>query len=127
MNESFQRLIESVEQTGSTRNDILILEENIAKIHARTSALNMESIENDLKQVRTENSKLMSRLREAAAEKSVSVEHLLNSVLGDDTVENIDPVRPRPSEVAPAAPVSDQPAQLAPHNPLANPISDPLS
>jgi len=68
MNESFNHLIEAVEQAGSARNDAMTLEEKITKITQRTSALNMESIEQDLTQVKAENAKLLQTLREKERE-----------------------------------------------------------
>lgn len=144
MNDSFQKLIESVEQTGGARNDILVLEENIAKIHSRTSALNMESIEADLKQVRAENAKMILRIRELAAQKSVSADEILRSLDSQNASavvpesDAISAPAPAPAATSPAAaPASPKAApkpvatetetREASVNPLAETPSDPLS
>lgn len=49
---------------GATANSILNLEAKIEQVQSRTSSLNMERVEADLKQIRTDNARLMSRIKE---------------------------------------------------------------
>lgn len=62
MNEKFNSLTELVSQTGNVRNESLDLEIKIDQLTERTKDLNIEQVENDLQQIKEENSKLMLQL-----------------------------------------------------------------
>mmetsp|Transcript_8912 Transcript_8912/g.9888 ORF Transcript_8912/g.9888 Transcript_8912/m.9888 type:complete len:451 (-) Transcript_8912:84-1436(-) len=55
INEVFKALTDTVAEKGQVKNFILNLEDRIEKIAQRASALNMERIDSDLKQVKEEN------------------------------------------------------------------------
>lgn len=80
MNDSFDSLSEVVRKTGSTKNDILNLNEKILKIQTRTSALNYDTIQNDLNQVRDENRLLIEKIKKLRIKYLTEEEHIENSV-----------------------------------------------
>lgn len=64
INENFKKYVKTIEEMGATANSILNLEAKIEQVQSRTSSLNMERVEADLKQIRTDNARLMSRIKE---------------------------------------------------------------
>lgn len=67
MNDTFNSLAEIVSKTGNTRNDVLNLNEKILKIQTRTSALNHETMNKDLAQVKDENKLLVEKVKRIKA------------------------------------------------------------
>jgi len=67
LNESFEKLVAAIEETGQTRAAILNLESKIDMVQARNTSVNMGRIVEDLRQVRDANAALQARL--AAHEK----------------------------------------------------------
>eukprot|EP01124_Arcella_intermedia_P022903 TRINITY_DN3519_c0_g1_i1.p1 TRINITY_DN3519_c0_g1~~TRINITY_DN3519_c0_g1_i1.p1 ORF type:complete len:620 (-),score=227.58 TRINITY_DN3519_c0_g1_i1:862-2583(-) len=64
LNDIFKELIEVVTKTGQTANLSLHLTDKIDKLQTRTTALNMQQMEDDLKQVKEENAKLQEKIKE---------------------------------------------------------------
>jgi len=62
LNESFKKLVKSIEETGQTRNAILNLEGKIQQVKERVGALNFARVEQDLQEIREENQALMQKL-----------------------------------------------------------------
>eukprot|EP01087_Luapelamoeba_hula_P017882 TRINITY_DN5687_c0_g1_i1.p1 TRINITY_DN5687_c0_g1~~TRINITY_DN5687_c0_g1_i1.p1 ORF type:complete len:615 (-),score=140.67 TRINITY_DN5687_c0_g1_i1:461-2305(-) len=62
MDTHFKKLVATNEETGETRNAILQLSNQIDSIKERTSALNTERLEEDYKNMKKENAKLMAQL-----------------------------------------------------------------
>jgi len=62
INENFKKLTAKVEEIGKSRNEILNLDSKIEQLQERTSSLNMERIEEDLKEIKTENKGIMAQL-----------------------------------------------------------------
>mmetsp|Transcript_36535 Transcript_36535/g.91598 ORF Transcript_36535/g.91598 Transcript_36535/m.91598 type:complete len:642 (-) Transcript_36535:279-2204(-) len=60
--EKFKSLSEQIEETGSTRNAILDLEEKMEQVSARIESLNLERITADLDQIQQENVELQQQL-----------------------------------------------------------------
>ena len=56
---SFQTLITKVEEIGQTQNAILELETKISQMEERTNTLDVEKVQNDLKEMKEENQRLM--------------------------------------------------------------------
>eukprot|EP01121_Diplochlamys_sp_Union-15-3_P021935 TRINITY_DN9162_c0_g1_i1.p1 TRINITY_DN9162_c0_g1~~TRINITY_DN9162_c0_g1_i1.p1 ORF type:complete len:618 (-),score=124.99 TRINITY_DN9162_c0_g1_i1:15-1868(-) len=69
MNEKFNKLTSTVSETGSVRNNSLNLEDNIDKVTKRASTLNMQRIEEDLKQVKSENEQLVAKIKKLLGDK----------------------------------------------------------
>jgi len=63
MDENFKKLTKVIEDTGATRNNILNLEAKIEQIQLRTNSLNMERVEKDLDDIKTENQKLVAQVK----------------------------------------------------------------
>jgi len=66
MNEKFQKLTATIEETGATRNNILNLETRIEQISSRTSSLNVDRIAADLKEMKDENGKTIAQIKKLA-------------------------------------------------------------
>jgi len=66
LNKVFTELTDIISKTGQAANTSLVLTDKIDKLQTRTTALNMQQIEEDLKQVREENAKLVERYKEMA-------------------------------------------------------------
>lgn len=62
LNKGFEDLIATIEEIGQTRATILNLESKIEQVQARTSAQNMERIQEDLRQIREANAALTERI-----------------------------------------------------------------
>ena len=62
LNEGFEKLIATIEEIGQTRATILNLESKIEQAQARTSAQNMDRIQEDLRQIREANAALNERI-----------------------------------------------------------------
>lgn len=62
LNKGFEVLIATIEEIGQTRATILNLESKIEQVQARTSAQNMERIQEDLRQIREANAALTERI-----------------------------------------------------------------
>jgi len=62
MNETFKKLVKSVDETGQTLNVTLLLEAKIDSLDQRVKALNFERIENDLKEIKEENRLLLTQV-----------------------------------------------------------------
>ena len=62
LNKGFEDLIATIEEIGQTRATILNLESKIEQVQARTSAQNMERIQEDLRQIREANATLAERI-----------------------------------------------------------------
>jgi len=65
LHETFNNLTDTVTKTGQAANAGLVLTDKIDKVNIRVTTLNMKQIEEDLAQVREENSKLIAKLKEA--------------------------------------------------------------
>eukprot|EP01126_Amoeba_proteus_P055628 TRINITY_DN6922_c0_g2_i4.p1 TRINITY_DN6922_c0_g2~~TRINITY_DN6922_c0_g2_i4.p1 ORF type:complete len:491 (-),score=138.30 TRINITY_DN6922_c0_g2_i4:250-1722(-) len=65
IDEIFKELTDVYSKTGTTTNQALQLGEKINKLEARTTSLNMERINEDLKQVREENQRLQEKYKKA--------------------------------------------------------------
>jgi len=63
INEKFNDLTQAVSETGTVRNTSLNLEDNIDKITKRANTLNMQKLEEDLKQVKGENEQLIAKIK----------------------------------------------------------------
>jgi len=70
LNKVFTELTDIVSKTGQAANASLVLADKIDKLQTRTTALNMQQIEDDLKQVREDNEKLIEKYKEISAGKS---------------------------------------------------------
>jgi len=70
LNSIFNELTELVTKTGQAANASLVLTDKIDKLQTRTTALNMQQMEDDLKQVKEENAKLQDKLKEIKEAKS---------------------------------------------------------
>jgi len=70
LNQVFTELTDVVSKTGQAANASLLLTDKIDKLQTRTTALNMQQIEEDLKQVREENNKLIEKYKELSAGKN---------------------------------------------------------
>jgi len=64
MNDNFKKLIECVEEVGSTQNAILTLESKLKQMVDRTNAYDFERIEQDLKEMKQENLTLLGQLQQ---------------------------------------------------------------
>jgi len=69
LNKLFNELTELITKTGQTANASLVLTDKIDKLQTRTTALNMQQMEDDLKQVKEENAKLGEKLKELSVKK----------------------------------------------------------
>jgi len=65
LNEGFEKLIAIIEEIGQTRATILNLESKIEQAQARTSAQNMDRIQEDLRQIREANAALTERIQKS--------------------------------------------------------------
>lgn len=65
LHETFNTLTDTITKTGQASNAGLLLADKIDKVNSRVTSLNMKQIEEDLTQVREENSKLITKLKEA--------------------------------------------------------------
>eukprot|EP01105_Mastigella_eilhardi_P004104 TRINITY_DN1542_c0_g1_i2.p1 TRINITY_DN1542_c0_g1~~TRINITY_DN1542_c0_g1_i2.p1 ORF type:complete len:587 (-),score=213.72 TRINITY_DN1542_c0_g1_i2:49-1809(-) len=63
IDENFKKLVAATEEMGATLSRILNLESKIEQVQARTSNLNMDRVESDLKQVKQENAQLKVRVQ----------------------------------------------------------------
>jgi len=70
LNQVFTDLTDVVTKTGQAANASLVLTDKIDKLQTRTTTLNMQQIEEDLKQVREENTKLIEKYKEITAGKN---------------------------------------------------------
>jgi len=70
LNQVFTELTDVVSKTGQAANASLLLTDKIDKLQTRTTALNMQQIEEDLKQVREENNKLIEKYKELSSGKN---------------------------------------------------------
>eukprot|EP01125_Pyxidicula_operculata_P012652 TRINITY_DN4163_c0_g1_i1.p1 TRINITY_DN4163_c0_g1~~TRINITY_DN4163_c0_g1_i1.p1 ORF type:complete len:371 (-),score=115.61 TRINITY_DN4163_c0_g1_i1:2-1114(-) len=64
LHEMFSELTDTVQKTGQSINASLQLDDKIDKLEKHTTSLNMQQIEEDLKQVREENAKLAAKYQE---------------------------------------------------------------
>ena len=60
----FTDLTDVISKSGQVSNAGLVLTDRIDKVSSRVTTLNMQQIEEDLKQVREENAKLIALLKE---------------------------------------------------------------
>jgi len=72
LNEIFTSLTDTISKTGQASNAGLLLTDKIDKVNSRVTSLNMEQIEEDLKQVREENAKLIAKIKEGKETKASS-------------------------------------------------------
>ena len=63
INEEFENLVRTIEETGQMRTDILSLESKIDHLQTRSSSFNMERVEDDLRQVREANDALVAKIK----------------------------------------------------------------
>jgi len=56
--QNFNELVDTLEKSGGHRNDGMNLTEKITKIQGRMGSLNVETLQQDLEQVKMENLKL---------------------------------------------------------------------
>lgn len=63
MNEEFEKLVTTIEETGQMRTDILSMESKIDHLQARSSSFNMERVEEDIRQVREANESLALKIK----------------------------------------------------------------
>ncbi|KAH3758243.1 coiled-coil domain-containing protein 22 [Pelomyxa schiedti] len=103
INDNFTSYVKVLEDIGSTANSILNLEAKIEQIQSRTSTLNMERVEADLKQMRADNSRLKLRLLEVSEGRA----------------------DPGPTEAVVSTPSATAAADTVVSNPLFNPLSNP--
>jgi len=64
LHETFSTLTDTITKTGQASNSGLLLADKIDKVNSRVTTLNMKQIEEDLTQVREENAKLITKLKE---------------------------------------------------------------
>lgn len=70
MHEKFEALAKSVEEAGTTKNNVLNLEVKIEQTLQRTESLDVDRVAQDLKDVKLENQSLIVKLKEAQAQGS---------------------------------------------------------
>jgi len=63
MDKSFSKLVEQIEQTGQTQNDILELDVKIQHMSESVTTLNSERLSTDLEEMKKENAKLTKQLQ----------------------------------------------------------------
>ena len=63
MNEEFEKLVLTIEETGQMRTDILSMESKIDHLQARSSSFNMDRVEEDIRQVREANEALANKIK----------------------------------------------------------------
>jgi hypothetical protein len=68
MDTSFKKLIAIAEETGDTRNAILELEIKIEQMQGRVDNLNVERLKGDYQMMKSENKKLVKKLKEGKSE-----------------------------------------------------------
>jgi len=69
LNKIFNELTDLISKTGLAANASLVLTDKIDKLQTRTTALNMQQMEDDLKQVKDDNAKLQEKIKEASTKK----------------------------------------------------------
>eukprot|EP01123_Difflugia_compressa_P011315 TRINITY_DN4476_c0_g1_i1.p1 TRINITY_DN4476_c0_g1~~TRINITY_DN4476_c0_g1_i1.p1 ORF type:complete len:152 (-),score=46.00 TRINITY_DN4476_c0_g1_i1:79-534(-) len=74
LNQIFTELTEVMTKTGQAANASLHLTDKIDKLQARTTALNMQQIEEDLRQVREENQKLIEKYKDITKGKTPKID-----------------------------------------------------
>lgn len=70
MNEEFEKLVLTIEETGQMRTDILAMESKIDHLQARSSSFNMERVEEDIRQVREANESLALKIKSLERKKN---------------------------------------------------------
>jgi hypothetical protein len=63
MHQTFEKLTSTIEETGRISTQILDIGIKIEQLQTRTSALNVDQVEADLKEIRDENAKLIARVK----------------------------------------------------------------
>ncbi len=64
----FEKLVQSVADTGRTKNELLDIQARIESIESRNSSLNMQRVTDDLTSVRNENKILTTKLKTLKAQ-----------------------------------------------------------